>query len=182
MPPGSRKRRRRRKADAVREREIFTGGGFMNRLWEIMRWIMLREAPLETFEKEVMKGGAFVFEVFLRKGADYTIRGKISKGSGSARMSLGDSLGLTLPVGADGGGTRFSVIPEEDGIYKIWSTVQPNAGIGKPVVFTITLSNFLPLPEYVRGQSVPPLRPSGRPGSKDTDAAEQEERVQGEAG
>jgi hypothetical protein len=147
----------------------------MNRVWENILCVLMRERPLERMEKEVTKGTGLTFDVFLKKGIEYMVRGKIPKGRGVAKVSLGNADGLTTPVYGDRSGAVFTVTPEEDGFYHIWATVQPKAGNGRPVTFRVTLCRVLASPPYVVRQSALPSylvdkpEPKGGPAERNID-------------
>jgi hypothetical protein len=135
----------------------------MNRLAEAVTSFLMRERPLQRFEKEVAEGETASFDVFMKQGVEYVVRGNISRGKALAKVSLAGSIGSMIHVETQNGPTCFSVIPEKDGLYQIRAVVEPTVKKDGPVTLSVSLSAAFPIPTYIMQQSVILSRPAATP-------------------
>jgi hypothetical protein len=134
----------------------------MNRLGEAVRGFLMRERTLQRFEKELREGETFSYDVFLKRGTLYVVRGGVSKGRAFAKVSLTESNGTTIPINTDKGGMYFSVVPEKDGLYQIRTAVEGTVKKGSPVTIRVALCSAFPIPSYITVQSVVPAKVTER--------------------
>jgi hypothetical protein len=152
------------------------GGTTMNTIVETLRSFVMREKVLQRFEKEAVTGSETGFDVFLKKGVEYVARGKVAKGKGIVRLSLGDSQDTTVPVYGDAKGTVLSVVPERDGVYRLGARVEATAKNADLLTVGVTLSSvatpstYMLEPYMAAYYRIPGLEKTG---TADTDRVEE---------
>ncbi len=103
----------------------------MNRVCESIVRFILRERFLQQLEKDVIYGERTAISVFLRKGTEYIVRGRLLDGHGKLSLSLSGADPSATPVYYSGdNGTCLSVIPQKDSLYDIWVSLR-HAGTEK---------------------------------------------------
>ncbi len=121
----------------------------MKRLAEIVKNIVTRESVVQRFAREVAPGSETGFDVFLKKGVEYVVRGESSRGPGSLRLSLSEKAGAVAPVYADRKDTFLSLIPEKDGVYRIKAAATGTGPLSVKVVLSkVTTPNTFSLEPY----------------------------------
>jgi hypothetical protein len=117
----------------------------MSEVFKVIMSLMSREQLLQRFKQEVTDGKAGTIEVFLKKGTEYIVRGRVLKNSGTPLLSCGDVNGFTVPTHyGNGNGKYFSVIPEKDGPHYIRAAVKPAAVDQESATVMVTLSRIFP--------------------------------------
>ncbi|OPY74555.1 MAG: hypothetical protein A4E64_02214 [Syntrophorhabdus sp. PtaU1.Bin058] len=121
----------------------------MDRIFEAIKRFMLQEVLLQRFEENVAEGKTATIDVFLKKGKEYIVRGKLAKGRGKPILSLLDVTGSVVKVRYGDGRNCLEVTPDRDGLYRIVITTDHAAEGHESVPVEVTFAYRLPPPQYI---------------------------------
>jgi hypothetical protein len=121
----------------------------MGRVFEAIMRFMLKEVLLQRFEERVAEGETATIDVFLKKGKEYIVRGKVAKGRGKPILSLVDVTGSAVDNQYNNAGNNICVTPDRDGLYRIVAATNHTVEGHGPVPVEVTLSYSLPPSQYV---------------------------------
>ncbi len=126
----------------------------MGTISEALIRLVLREKLLKTFERKMVTGRETSVDVLLRRGTNYVVRTRASKGRGLFFLSLTDADGVEVPLYRGKWGRRISVIPGENGLYRIGVVARSTRRDPELVNVTISLWSVAPDPLYAPYQIV----------------------------
>ncbi len=86
---------------------------------EAVRNILTRERTVQRWEQEMPVTGTSSFDVFMRKGTEYIVRGRIRGGNTPVEVSFEGPDGTSLQIRQEKGRVCFSIVPELDSLYRI---------------------------------------------------------------
>jgi hypothetical protein len=132
-------------------------------LGETVRSFFMRERLVGRFDQKTSAVGVSVFDVFLKEGVEYVVRGRVSGGRAFAGISLTGPDGAMVPVGTEKRRMHFSVVPEKAGFYQIRVLVDGVADKAMPATVSVSLGSACTPPPYIMRQSVIPAYLAAQP-------------------
>jgi hypothetical protein len=81
---------------------------------------------LHWIEKQATEGEMLVCDLYLKKGAEYEIRGRISKDAGEMQLSIRSA--IDAPIRSFAYRRGFGFIAPEEGMYQVWARIRPIQG------------------------------------------------------
>lgn len=121
----------------------------MSRVFEAVKRFMLKEVLLQRFGEKVADGETATIDVFLKKGKEYIVRGKLVKGNGRPVLSLVDSTGSEVENQYNYGGNNVYVTPDRDGLYRIVVAGDHAVKGRESVPVEVSLAYRLPPPKHI---------------------------------
>ncbi|OPY77770.1 MAG: hypothetical protein A4E64_00996 [Syntrophorhabdus sp. PtaU1.Bin058] len=121
----------------------------MNRVFEAIKRFMLKEVLLQRFEEKVAGKETATIDVFLKKGKEYIVRGKVTKGHGKPILSLVDVGGSAVENQYNDKGNNVYFTPGRDGLYRIVVATNYAVNGHESVPVEVTLAYRLPPPQYL---------------------------------
>lgn len=98
----------------------------MNRVSEFIVRFFMAQRLLNRIEKEATEGEMLICDLYLKKGAEYEIRGRIAKDAGEMQLSIRSAMNIIVHTFECRRG--FSFIAPEDGMYQVWARIRPIPG------------------------------------------------------
>jgi hypothetical protein len=81
---------------------------------------------LHWIEKEATEGEMLICDLYLKKGEEYEIRGRITKDAGEMHLSIRSTMDVPIPTFAYKKG--FAFIAPEEGMYQVWAGIRSIPG------------------------------------------------------
>ncbi len=115
----------------------------MNRVSEFMVRFFMGQRLLHWIEKQAAEGEMLVCDLYLKKGAEYEIRGRIAKDAGEMQLSIRSAAHAPIRTFAFRRG--FGFIAPEEGMYQVWAMIRPIRGKEPAGRAVVTVNQACPL-------------------------------------
>ncbi len=98
----------------------------MNRVSEFIVRFFMGQRLLHRIEKQATEGEMLICDLYLKKGVEYEIRGRIAKDAGEMQLFIRSAVHAPIPTFAFKRG--FGFIAPEEGMYQVWARIRPIPG------------------------------------------------------
>jgi hypothetical protein len=104
---------------------------------------------LHWIEKQATEGEMLICDLYLKKGAEYEIRGRVSKDAGEMQLSIRSTVNAPIRTFAYKRG--FGFIAPEEGMYQVWAGIRPIQGKELAGRAVVTVNQTCPIRSMLDG-------------------------------
>lgn len=118
-------------------------GYIMNRVSEFMVRFFMGQRLLHWIEKEATEGETLICDLYLKKGTEYEIRGRIAEDAGEMQLSIRGP--MDAPISTFACRRGFAFIAHEEGMYQVWARIRRIRGKELAGRAVITVNQVCPI-------------------------------------